>query len=93
MGWLGLTLAWLELGCWWRIRLMRYERFGGFLWVVLNWDAPEWGCPDWGCPEGPRLSWVCSLTFGLRDLLGCCGLDGDEPESLILAQIERWRHA
>ena len=30
---------------------------------------------------------VCSLWFGLL------GLDCDEPESLILAQSERWRHA
>ena len=35
LGWLGLTWTWLDLGCWLRIRFMRYERFEGYLWVFL----------------------------------------------------------
>ncbi len=44
--------------------------------------------------RGPQLS--LGLFVDVWDWLACEGwlvLDADEPESLILAQSERWRHA
>ena len=37
--------------------------------------------------------WICSDRLVLVSLLGFTGSRRDEPESLILAQSERWRHA
>ena len=52
--------------------------FEGSGWFVLSGDGMDW----------LRMSWVCSL-WGFSSEGEFC----DEPESLILAQSERWRHA
>ena len=58
-----IDLDFAEQGRWLRIRLMRYERFEGFLWVALVGLVLRWAGlvgDDLGVPQ---LSWVCLLAF------------------------------
>ena len=55
-----------------RIRLMRYERFEGFLWVVLLLGDPFGGCPGRGYLMGATVElglfvevWVFRSRLGL----------------------------
>ena len=79
----------------------------GFGWGDLGvcaWMFFGWGLGLLVCGGGGFVCWfglgmVCvglsDAWFGFLRVFGLFGLDWvlDEPESLILAQSERWRHA
>ena len=56
---------------------------------VVIWNGRVAG---WLCVGGCFGFWVVVLRFADVAFIGCVG-ELDEPESLILAQSERWRHA
>jgi hypothetical protein len=66
---------------------MRGWRCWAEAWLVLSvcWSGLI------GVVGAGRGLWGLGWWVGLRSFLGM--IDGDEPESLILAQSERWRNA